>query len=126
MKDKKLMLTVALLGTVLEWAEYTFYAYMATTISSLFFPQLDPRVGIIATFGIFAAGYLLRPIGALLFGYIGDVLGRKKALVISMFLMSVSTLAMGLLPTYVHIGILAPIFLICCRSIQGLVVQYLS
>src|SRR5215207_966905 len=95
----KLFIT-ATLGTVLEWAEYTFYAYMATDIARLFFPTAIKSVALLAAFGIFAAGYLMRPLGALIFGHMGDTCGRKTALLGAMLLMAISTLGIGLLPTY--------------------------
>lgn len=112
----------ATIGTILEWAEYSFYGYLAHKISGLFFPQEDATVGLIATFGIFAAGFLMRPLGGIVFGHMGDRIGRKKALVLSIYLMAFATICIGLLPTYEQIGILAPILLLACRLVQGLAV----
>lgn len=111
------------IGTLLEWTEYSFYGYMAYHISTLFFPKEDPVVGLIAAYGIFAAGFLMRPLGSIFFGYLGDRLGRKYALVLSIYLMAVATGGIGLLPTYAQIGIWAPILLLTCRLIQGLAVS---
>ena len=97
------------LGTLLEWAEYTFYGYMGFLFSTLFFPTSDPHIGILKAYGVFAAGYLMRPFGAIIFGHIGDKWGRKPALTISLFLMGVATLGIGCLPTYQTFGIYASI-----------------
>lgn len=114
---------LATIGTLLEWAEYTFYGYMALTLSQLFFPANEPHIALIKTFSIFAFGYFMRPFGALMFGHIGDKLGRKPALMLSMFLMGLSTLAIGLMPTYHQIGILAPLGLLIFRMLQGIAVS---
>ncbi len=112
---------IVLFGTMLEWAEYTFYAYLAPILSGLFFPSdSSPQVALLYTFGIFAIGFLMRPLGALVFGHIGDTIGRKPALVISMSLMAFATLGIGLCPTYATAGLLAPILLTVCRLLQGL------
>lgn len=110
------------LGTVLEWAEYTFFAYMADHLSTLFFPIDNPELARLKTYGIFATSYFMRPIGALLFGNLGDHLGRKPALIGSMILMCVATTTIGLLPTYVQLGSFAAVLLILCRLLQGIAV----
>lgn len=112
----------AIIGTVIEWAEYSFYAYMAHMISDLFFPEFDKTAALIATYGVFAAGFLIRPLGAVFFGYIGDRIGRKSALVGSVYLMAFATIGMGLLPTYAQIGIAAPALLLLFRLLQGFAV----
>lgn len=122
MNQSKKLIAVACIGTMLEWAEFTFYAYIAMIISKLFFPSVDERVGILATFGIFALGYFMRPLGAVVFGYIGDRLGRRSALQASIMLMGLSAVLIGLLPTYHSIGIWAPIMLLVFRCLQGLAV----
>lgn len=120
-KNKRVLL-IAMLGTILEWADYSFFGYMNVAISKLFFPQIDARTGILATFGIFAAGFFMRPLGALLFGHIGDKRGRKKALSYSLLLMGIATFCISFLPSYNSIGLLAPILLLLCRLTQGLAV----
>lgn len=122
MLNNRMITLAAIIGTFLEWAEYCFYGYSATKIGSLFFPQLDKSAGILAAFAVFALGYVARPVGAVIFGYIGDVYGRKKALSSSILLMGLATLAIGLLPTYTDVGLLAPILLISARLIQGVAV----
>jgi MFS transporter, MHS family, proline/betaine transporter len=122
-KQKNYTILIGILGTVFEWLEYSYYGYLSTKISQLFLPHYDPRTGLLATMAIFAAGFLMRPIGGIVFGYIGDRTGRKNALFISLFLMGCSTLLMGLLPTYESIGIYAPLLLLLCRLLQGLAVS---
>lgn len=108
-----------MIGNALEWYEFTLYGYFATVIGHLFFPSADPVVSIISAFALFAIGFLMRPIGAIIFGHIGDRVGRKRALVISIYLMAIPTAAFSLMPTYSDIGILAPILLTLIRLIQG-------
>jgi MHS family proline/betaine transporter-like MFS transporter len=106
-------------GNVLEWYEYTLYAYFATVISALFFPMDNKFVAMVLTFATFAIGLAARPIGGIIFGYIGDRYSRKKTLMMSILLMSIPTMCIGLLPTYQTIGIAAPILLIILRIVQG-------
>ena len=107
------------IGNVLEWYEYTLYAYFATVISNLFFPADNPFISMILTFATFAIGLAARPIGGIIFGHIGDKYSRKKMLVLTVLLMSIPTLCIGLLPTYKQIGIIAPICLVMLRILQG-------
>ena len=104
---------------VLVWYEYTLYAYFATVISKLFFPMENHLVSMLLTFSTFAVGLAARPIGGIIFGYIGDRYSRKKTLMITMLLMSIPTMLIGCLPTYAQIGIIAPICLILLRIMQG-------
>lgn len=113
----------ASLGTVIEWAEYIFYGYMAVRLSQYFFPSDNSTLNLIKTFGLFAAGYLMRPLGALIFGSLGDSVGRKNALMASMLLMGFATLGIGLLPHYETIGFWAPLLLLALRLVQGLAVS---
>ena len=94
-------------------------AHFTALISKHFFPAGNDAVALIATFGIFAVGFLMRPIGAVFFGYIGDKYGRKNALALSILMMAFPTAAIGLLPTYSSIGIWAPIILTIIRLVQG-------
>ncbi|MDF3047427.1 MAG: proP 1 [Candidatus Midichloriaceae bacterium] len=107
-------------GNILEWYEYMIYAYFTSVIGALFFPLENKFIGILLAFATFAIGLAARPIGGVIFGYIGDKYSRKKMLTITMFLMSVPTLCIGLLPTYEQIGILAPILLVLFRMTQGI------
>jgi MHS family proline/betaine transporter-like MFS transporter len=109
-----------MIGNGLEWYDFALYGYYAPILGRLFFPTQDSYVQMISTYGIFAAGFIMRPIGAVLFGYLGDKFGRKFALTLSILLMAVPTACIGLLPTYASIGILAPILLTLVRLLQGL------
>jgi MHS family proline/betaine transporter-like MFS transporter len=110
------------IGTLIEWAEFTFYAYMSYKFAPLFFPMFQANTAILASFGTFAISYFARPLGSILFGHIGDKHGRKKAFSLSIFLMAITTLSMGILPTYNLIGIAAPLLLILLRFLQGIAV----
>ncbi|MDI9817803.1 MULTISPECIES: MFS transporter [unclassified Legionella] len=123
MENKKKRVFVATVGTFLEWAEFTYYAYIANVIAALFFPEFASHLALIATFSVFALGYCFRPLGSLFFGYLGDKMGRRAALQSSIMLMGVSSLLIGCLPTYESIGILAPILLALLRCIQGFAVS---
>lgn len=111
------------IGTLLEWLEFSLYGYFAYNISYLFFPKLNQATALLATFGIFAVSYLARPIGAILFGYIGDCYGRKNALISSITLMCIATFCIGIIPTYNAWGILSPLLLMLFRFIQGIAVS---
>lgn len=107
-------------GNVLEWYDFALFGYFAPVLSRLFFPASDPSLSLIATFGVFAVGFLARPLGALLFGYWGDTRGRRAALAWSIILMALPTCLVGLLPTYAEIGLAAPLTLTALRFMQGL------
>lgn len=111
------------IGTLIEWAEFTVYGYLALTLAQVFFPNNHHFIAIIKTFSVFAVGYFMRPLGALLFGYIGDTYGRKPALMGALTLMGFATTGIGLLPTYEQIGIIAPLFLCLFRLLQGIAVS---
>ena len=109
------------LGTVIEWYDFLIYATAAALIfNKAFFPTFDPLAGTLAALGSYAVGFLARPLGGALFGHFGDRLGRKSMLVLTLFIMGLSTFCIGLLPTYASIGVLAPILLIVLRIIQGI------
>lgn len=108
------------IGNILEWYEYTLYAYFATVISKLFFPLEDHFVAMLLTFSTFAIGLAARPIGGIIFGYMGDRYSRKQTLMITMLMMSIPTMCIGCLPTYAQIGLAAPILLIVFRILQGI------
>lgn len=116
---KKIIIS-GMLGNGLEWYDYALYAQMSFIISELFFPGENEAIRLIATFGVFAVGFLFRPLGAVLFGYIGDRYGRRASLVTAILMMAIPTGCIGLLPTYEQIGILAPILLTIIRIFQGM------
>ena len=114
------VLLAGLIGNVMEWYDFAVYGYFATVIGREFFPSSDPAASLIGAFGAFAAGFLVRPLGGIVFGRIGDLAGRKRALQLSVMVMAVPTVLMGLLPTHQQIGIAAPIAVVLLRIIQGL------
>jgi MHS family proline/betaine transporter-like MFS transporter len=116
------VITSTMIGNGLEWYDYALYGTFTALISKHFFPAGNEAAALIATFGIFAVGFFMRPLGAMFFGYIGDKYGRKNALALSILMMSIPTACIGLLPTYQSIGILAPILLTIIRLVQGVAV----
>src|SRR3990167_3825287 len=99
------------IGTIIEWYDFALYGYFSTIFSKLFFFSKNPSTALIEVFAIFAIGYLIRPIGGILYGHIGDKYGRKKSLLTSIVLMTMSVTLLGCLPTYRHIGEWAPVLL---------------
>jgi len=114
------VVVAASVGTFIENYDLVVYGYLATVLAGEFFPRQDPTAALLSTFAIFAVGFVVRPVGGLIFGYFGDRIGRKPALAVSLLLMTVATLAFGLLPTYREVGVLAPVLLLVCRLLQGL------
>ncbi|WP_456284933.1 MFS transporter [Microbacterium sp. JZ101] len=113
----------AFVGTTIEWYDFYVYATAAALVfGPLFFPSDDPLAETAAAFATFAVAFLVRPLGGIVFGHIGDKLGRRVSLVITLLLMGVATVLVGCLPTYADIGIAAPILLIALRALQGLAV----
>ena len=109
------------LGTIIEWYDFLIYATGAALVfNKAFFPTFDPLAGTLAALGSYAVGFLARPLGGALFGHFGDRLGRKSMLVLTLFIMGLSTFSLGLLPTYERIGVLAPMLLFLLRIIQGI------
>ncbi len=106
-------------GNALEWYDFAVFGFFAPVISTQFFPADDHLAGLINTFGVFAAGYLMRPIGGFLFGHLGDRLGRRRALLISIIAMAVPTSLMAVLPTHEQVGALAALLLVVLRLAQG-------
>ncbi len=109
----------AAVGTIVEYYDLTVYAYLAVVVSPLFFPGNDPTAALLASLAVFASAYLMRPIGGIFFGRLGDRHGRKRALLVSVLLMGVGSLLMAFLPTYASAGIVAPILLVLARLVQG-------
>ena len=111
----------AFVGTTIEWYDFYVYATAAALVfGPLFFPSGDRLAETAAAFATFAVAFLVRPLGGIVFGHIGDKLGRRTSLVITLLLMGAATVLVGCLPTYENIGILAPILLILLRAVQGL------
>lgn len=108
-----------MLGNAMEWFDFGVYAYLATTIGKVFFPDASGSAQLLSTFAIFAAAFIVRPLGGLFFGPLGDRIGRKKVLATTIILMAGSTFAIGLIPSYESIGIAAPILLVLLRLLQG-------
>jgi len=113
-------LWAAAIGNLLEWYDFGVYAYLASQIAKNFFPGSDPTASLLASFAAFGVGFLARPLGGILIGRLGDIKGRKTALVLTIFLMAFGTVGLGLLPTYQSIGVGAPILLVIMRLVQGL------
>ncbi len=116
---KKQSPMAGIIGNVLEWYDFAVFGYLAPIISLQFFPSEDKMAGLLKTFGVFAIGYVIRPLGGIIFGQIGDRYGRKKALVMSVAMMAIPTTLVGCLPTYAQVGILAPLLMLTLRILQG-------
>ncbi|HET6298051.1 MAG TPA: MFS transporter [Kribbella sp.] len=109
------------LGSVIEYYDFLLYATASAVVfNKVFFSSLDPLVATIASFGTLATGYVARPLGGVIFGHFGDLLGRKRMLLLSMTLMGISSFLIGLLPTYAQVGVLAPVGLVLLRVVQGI------
>ena len=109
----------AAVGNAMEWFDFGIYSYLAVTIGKIFFPQVDPDAQLVASFATFAVAFLARPAGALFFGRLGDAIGRKSVLVITLAIMAISTFSIGLLPGYQTIGLTAAFLLFLARLAQG-------
>jgi len=109
-----------IVGNIVEWYDFALYGYLAATIGAVFFPADNPTVSLLASYGVFAAGFVMRPLGGAVLGWLGDVVGRGKTMLISVAMMALPTICLGLLPDYQTIGIAAPIILVIIRLIQGL------
>src|SRR5438128_4073513 len=114
------IITASAVGTMIEWYDFYIFGSLATVISPLFYPKGNNTLALIAYLSTFAVGFVVRPFGALFFGRIGDLVGRKYAFLVTLLIMGGATASIGLLPTYAQIGILAPILLILIRVLQGL------
>jgi MFS transporter, MHS family, shikimate and dehydroshikimate transport protein len=114
------VVTASLIGTTVEWYDFSiFTASSALVFRTAFFPQFAPNLGTLLAFLTYAVGFLARPLGAVLFGHLGDRIGRKPVLVVTFLVMGLATVLMGLLPTYAMIGAAAPVLLVALRFIQG-------
>ncbi len=119
-QNEKLVIAASSLGTVFEWYDFYLYGLLATYISAQFFSGVNETTAFIFALAAFAAGFAVRPFGALVFGRIGDLVGRKNTFLVTMGIMGLSTFAVGLLPSYASIGVAAPIILLIMRLAQGL------
>lgn len=109
----------AAIGNFTEWYDFGVYSFLSTTTDSVFFHNLTPTAGLIATFGIFAVSFLIRPFGALFFGPLSDRIGRKRVLSITVIMMALGTFGLGLVPSSETVGIAAPMLALFCRLVQG-------
>ncbi len=118
--NEKLVILGSSLGTVFEWYDFYLYGLLATIITAQFFSGVNETTGFIFALAAFAAGFAVRPFGALVFGRIGDMVGRKNTFLVTMGIMGLSTFLVGLLPNYAAIGVAAPLMLVGLRLLQGL------
>lgn len=121
-QEQKQIILLSSMGGMLEFYDFTIYGLFAVYFSNQFFPSHNQLLSIIASYTIFLVGYVVRPLGGVLFSHIGDEIGRKTVLIITMLLMGVASIGMGLIPTYAQIGIAAPILMLLCRLMQGLAI----
>src|SRR5512145_3110078 len=121
-RDYKIWQVIAAsaVGTMIEWYDFYIFGSLATVISPIFYPPGNTTLALIAYLSTFAVGFVVRPFGALFFGRIGDIFGRKRAFLITLLVMGGATAAIGFLPTYAAIGIFAPVALLLIRVLQGL------
>ncbi len=119
-REERRVIFASSLGTVFEWYDFYLYATLAPFFAALFFPPGNETAALLSAFATYAAGFLVRPFGALVFGRLGDLVGRKHTFLLTIVVMGASTFAVGLLPTYATIGIAAPVLLVGLRLLQGL------
>src|SRR3982074_2946688 len=118
--EERRVIFASSLGTVFEWYDFYLYATLAPFFAALFFPPGNDTAALLSAFATYAAGFLVRPFGALLFGRIGDLVGRKYTFLVTIVVMGGATFLVGLLPTFASIGWLAPVLLVTLRLCQGL------
>lgn len=119
-QSSRLVIAASSLGTVFEWYDFYLYGLLATILSAQFFSGVNETTGFILALAAFAAGFAVRPLGAIVFGRIGDLVGRKNTFLVTMAIMGLSTFLVGLLPSYASIGVAAPVLLVTLRLLQGL------
>jgi len=119
-KDQQRLLILSSLGGTLEFYDFIIFALFASYISNAFFPATDELVSLLITFATFAIGYLVRPLGGIIFGHFGDKIGRKTTFTVSILIMALATIGIGVIPTYSTIGIAAPLIVISLRILQGI------
>ena len=114
-------MVASFVGTAIEWYDFFLYGTAAALVfGPLFFPNVDPLIGTLSSFGTFAVGFVARPLGGIVFGHFGDRVGRRSMLIYSLVIMGVATFLIGLLPTYATIGVWAPVLLVLLRCAQGI------
>ena len=113
------VLTASFIGNFVEWFDYASYGYFATVIAHAFFPEFAPAAALLATFAVFAISFIVRPLGGIVWGHIGDKIGRRTALSYSIIIMSAATFAISFLPSYGQVGLMAPVLLVVVRMVQG-------
>src|SRR6266513_1840683 len=114
------IIVVSSVGTLIEWYDFYIFGSLATVIASQFFPKTNPTAALLSTLATFAAGFIVRPFGALVFGRLGDLIGRKYTFLLTLIIMGGSTFAIGLVPGYEQIGFIAPLIVLLLRLLQGL------
>ncbi len=119
-KEERMVIIASSVGTVFEWYDFYLYATLAPFFATLFFPKGNETAALLSAFAAYAAGFLVRPFGALVFGRIGDLIGRKYTFLVTIVVMGMSTFGVGLLPTFASVGWLAPIIMVTLRLLQGL------
>src|SRR5450631_4358192 len=118
--EEKFVIFASSLGTIFEWYDFYLYAVLAPFFAALFFPAGNDTAALLSAFATYAAGFLIRPFGAVIFGRIGDLVGRKYTFLVTIMVMGTSTFLVGLLPTYASIGWISPVLLVMLRLLQGL------
>ena len=116
----RLVIAASSVGTIFEWYDFYLYGLLATILSVQFFSGVNETTGFILALAAFAAGFAVRPLGAVVFGRIGDLVGRKNTFLVTMAIMGLSTFLVGLLPSYANVGVAAPVLLVTLRLLQGL------
>src|SRR5262247_4328370 len=118
--EERRVIVASSVGTVFEWYDFYLYAILAPFFSGLFFPPGNQTAALLSAFAVYAAGFLVRPFGALIFGRIGDLVGRKYTFLVTILVMGVATVLVGFMPTFESIGFAAPVILVLLRLAQGL------
>ena len=116
---RRRVISASFIGNFVEWFDYAIYGYLAATIATVFFPDSDPQTALLATFALFAISFFVRPLGGFFWGHLGDKMGRRTALSLSILIMTGATFCMALIPGHTTIGIFAPILLLIVRIVQG-------
>src|SRR5580765_1595026 len=118
--EERHVIVASSVGTVFEWYDFYLYAILTPFLAGLFFPPENQTAALLGAFGAYAAGFVVRPFGAIIFGRIGDLVGRKYTFLITIVFMGIATVLVGFLPTYKTIGFAAPLILVLLRLVQGL------